>query len=272
MAWIGGNLIMRIYKRLAMLLSMGIMGIGLITFQFDPTPAALDEPNISKQASDMAVTSIPTPTPSPTPEPTPTPVPNNLEQITDGEIYDLVVNYCKAKLKCSREAFEGIVTDASYISEDELQFRYATVLDFDDFKCYSKRGSGIIDYIVYCTYRMDIATVETKGIAIDRVFITKQDGSPKVFFGYLDDSTQAELEKLYTDDDIQVLLGETAEELQAEMESDPDFQAYMMRLYLGSDLDPDSEELPEESPSDDVSEDTLPNGDVPETQDGTNAE
>lgn len=238
---------MRIYKRLAMLLSMGIMGIGLITFKFDPAPVASAGQNDTEQVTPTQAPPA-TPTPSPTPMPTPTPVPNDLTEVRDGDIYELAVNYEKAKLKCDRNEFEGLVTDASYINESDLQFRYATVRDFVDFRCYTKRGSGIIDYVVYCTYRMDIATVETKGISIDRLLITSIDGKPIVFTGFLDDDTQAELDSLHTDDDVQELIGETAEELQTEMEEDPDFRAYMVRLYMGSDLDEDGEEISGDEP------------------------
>lgn len=239
---------MKIYKRLSMLLSMGIMGIGLITFKFEPAPVADAGPDITIQVT-PTIAPTATPTPSPTPAPTPTPVPNDLTEIKDGDIYDLVVNYEMAKLDCEQAKFEGLVTDTSYINEDDLQFRYATVRGFEDFRCYAKRGTGNIHYVIYCTYRMDIATVETRGISIDRLFITDNNGAPIVFLGYLDDDTQAELDALHSDDDVQALIGDTAEQLQAEMEEDPDFRAYMMRLYMGSDLDPE-EGLPEETSTD----------------------
>lgn len=231
---------MKIYKRLSMLLSMGIMGIGLITFKFEPAAVADPKPDTVMLTPTEAPQ--PTPTATPTPAPTPTPIPNDLTEITGGDVFNLVVSYEKAKLECEREKFTGLVTDTSYINEDDLQFRYATVRDFEDFKCYSKRGAGNIDYIVYCIYRMDIATVETKGISIDRLFITSADDKPIVFVGYVEDDIQAALDEIHSDDDVQTLIGNTFEELQTEMEEDPDFCAYMTRLYTGSDIEDPSEE------------------------------
>lgn len=239
-----------------MLLSMGIMSIGLITFKFDPAPPADSNAADLEAVSNDALQIEASPTPSPVPSPTPTPIPNDLETVKSGDIYDLVVKYSEAKLTCDREQFEGLVTDTSYINEDDLQFKYATVRNFEDIVCYTKRGCGPIDYIVYYTYKMDIATVETKGISIDRLFITSKDGAPVIYTGYLDDDVQAKLNDICAEDDVQTLIGDTAELMSAEMEADPDFLAYMLRMYHGSELGDDGEEITDGSETDTPDSDT----------------
>lgn len=236
---------MKLHKRLSVLLSMGIMGIGLITFKFEPAPAAVKQSD-DTQIVTPEVSPTPLATPSPTPEPTPTPIPNDLQTVKSGDVYDLVVNYAKAKLTCDKTQFEGLVTDTSYIDEEDLQFKYATVRDFEDFTCYTKRGVGNIDFIVYYTYLMDIATVETKGISIDKLYVTTVDGKYIVYSGYIDDSVQAELNDICSDDDVQELIGETYEQMSIAMEEDPDFLAYIYRMYYGSDPDPEVEDEPGE--------------------------
>lgn len=226
---------MKFYKRLSLLLTSGIMGIGLISYSFLPgTQAGAD--NIPTQVPTAStVTAAPTPTEvpkaTPTPAPTPTPVPNDLESNVDKAIVKLVSDYLDAKLTCSKDAFKDIVTDVSYIDEEALQTHLGTVLSFDGLTCYTKRGAGIIDYVVYYTYYSNIATVATPAISIDRVLVTTDAaGNYRIFQGSLDDDIQAELNAHDFDHDVVALNEATLAELEKEMTSDEDLYAYMVRM------------------------------------------
>lgn len=249
---------MKLYKRLSLLLTMGIMGIGLITFEFAPLKTgaqAADEQvtqNVpdksmpdSSQGQDVTSNAVTaTPTSVPTVAPTPTPVPNNLEKVTDKALTDLVASYLDAKLSCDRGAFENIVTDVSVIDEESLQTKYGTVTGFDDITCYSKRGTDNIDYIIYYTYYMGIATLSSKAVSIDRLFVTTVDDQYRVFTGYVSEETQQYLDDINNDEDVQALISEAYEEMAREMEADENLLAYWMRMYNGSDAE--DEELPDE--------------------------
>lgn len=251
---------MKLYKRISLLLSMGIMGIGLITFSFVPFEKSSIDPAVPVQNENPTPTPVviatATPTPSPTPVPTPTPEPNLLTKVTSGEIYDLIVAYLNAKLTCDASAFTDLVTDTNFIDEAELMHRTEMILSYNDIVCYLKRGIGAIDYIVYYTYTMDIATIDTKAVSIEQMYITTDDtGNYRIFLGYLDKETKDALLALDEDEDVVSLVSSTYDKMTEEIESDEDLLAFWMRLYEGAEeeeSESDSEEYESESGSEEV--------------------
>ena len=229
---------MKLHKRVSLLLTMGIMAIGLITFKFSPAEAKITD----KTQSETPVTSTPTPVPTvtstPTPEPTPTPVPNDLVKLApDSDIQKLIERYLEAKLSCDKEQFTDIVSDTSYIDEESLQQKYETIISFSDVTCYAKKGTGLIDYIVYYTYYSDIATIETKGISIDRAFISTDDeGNYRIYIGNVDIDTENYVKAINYDDDVRQLLNDTYAQIEEEISKDDDLLKYWMRAYLNDDL------------------------------------
>ena len=256
---------MKLYKRISLLLSMGIMGIGLITFRFSPVAEA----KVFIQSSDtygdtentydgtaeagtaQDLTSAPTSVPTPTTAPTPTPEPNLLTKVTSGEIYDLIVAYLNAKLTCNAEAFADIVTDINFIDEADLLHRTEMICGYSDIVCYTKRGAGIIDYIVYYTYTMDITTIDSQAVSIEEMYITTDaDGRYRIFLGYLDKETKDALLALDEDEDVVTLVSEVYDTMSAEIEADEDLLAFWIRLYENAEDEefvlPDESETTEE--------------------------
>ena len=237
---------MKLYKRLSVLLTMGIMGIGLISFSTVPQKAAGSNEITPDRSIELAsagegkendpvVTlpeSTPTQAPSPTPEATPTPAPNYLQKNSNSKIKKLVEDYLTAKLTCTREAFEGIVTDTSYINVDTLMIQTETVLSYDLLDCYVKRGFSPVDFVVYYTYNMNIATLSSPVLAVDSLYVqADENGDYKVFLGRLDDNVEAKLDDLNKDDDVQAVLREVSEEISRAMDEDETLLQYWQRLY-----------------------------------------
>ena len=232
---------MEIYKRIAVLMSMGIMAIGLISFS---TASGAVSENTSKGADTTVVsdtgntdrsnpgTSASIVSSTPTPIPTPTPVPNDLLINSDPKINELVKAYLAAKLSCTREAFEGIVTDTGYINVDRLMIQTETVLSYDLLNCYTKRGYSPIDYVVYYTYNMNITTLGSPVLAIDSLYVqVDENGEYKVFLGKLDDDVEAGLEALAQDADVQAVLSDVQESISKAMDEDETLLQYWQRLY-----------------------------------------
>lgn len=237
---------MKLYKRISYILTFGIMAIGLVTFSITPGTKGIASSSSSKgSASDFDVEnagsdlSTPSslaapakPSPSPTPSPTPEPEPNNLECDAYPEINKLIEAYLQAKLECNLEAFDEILTDSTYIDIEDIQLRTQTITDFDSVTCYTKRGFGDIDYKVYYTYMMHIIDIDTPIIGIDSLLVQYQaDGSPKIFFGYIPDDVEQQLNKLDEDDDVRSLIDETYEEMDLEISQDESLLAFLMRMY-----------------------------------------
>lgn len=246
---------MKFHKRVSLLLSMGIMAIGLISFKFSPAEATA----ANKDTADITeVTATPTPTavPTPTPVPSPTPVPNVLTEL-DGttEIDRLIAAYLEAKLSCDMEQFEGIVSDIAYIDEAYLQQRFATIKSFSDITCYSKRGAGNIDYVVYYTYYCEIATITSPAISIDRAFVYRDDdGRLKIYIGSVDDEVEEALNAMNYDEDVQQLINDAYAQMEAEAAEDENLLAYWLRAFPNAEFDINSHEGTDEdlnSPEDD---------------------
>jgi len=250
---------MKLYKRLSVFLTMGIMCIGLISFSTAPgsVSAALgedDAASVQNAGNDNTAAEVPTSTPTPTPgitlPATPTPGPNYLQKDSNTNITELVKSYLAAKLTCTREAFEGIVTDTSYINIDLLMIQTETVLSYDLISCYTKRGYGPVDYVVYYKYTMDITTVESPALSIDALYVTvDDDGSYRVFLGKLDDDVEKKLAALNQDADVQAVVGEVMEEIAHDIDEDESLLQYWQRLYeqLGMEFNMGKEQVSEDN-------------------------
>ena len=235
---------MNLYKRMSVILTMGIMGIGLISFStaYGKTPdAAGDVPETTVAAESGENTGIRTsksgsdnayPEPTPIPSPTPTPGSNYLTLNSNTKIRKLIKDYLDAKLTCSKEAFEDIVTDTGYIDVDTLVIQTETVLSYDLLDCYTKRGYGPIDYVVYYTYNMNIATLTSPVLALDSLYVkVDDDGNYRVFLGRIDDDVQAYLESLNNDDDVKAVISRISESINAAMDEDETVMQYWQRMY-----------------------------------------
>ncbi|MCR5768930.1 MAG: hypothetical protein K6G45_10640 [Lachnospiraceae bacterium] len=231
-------------------MSMGIMGIGLISFctvsrTASLTPTAGTETVVETPGSNIDRSTAVTEKhddPTPTPTLTPTPEPNYLLKNSDPKVKDLVNAYLAAKLSCTQEAFEGIVTDTSFINIETLMIQTETVLSYDLLDCYTKKGYSPIDYVVYYTYNMNIATLSSPVLAIDSLYVKVDDnGDYKVFLGRLDDDVENKLEILAQDEDVQDVLKETKDSISKAMDEDETLLQYWQRLYEKLGIKFDSE-------------------------------
>ncbi len=237
---------MKLYKRISLLLSMGIMSIGLITFRFSPAEAGASDPisDVSSHPADEVVAS-PTPEPTPAPTATPTPEPNNLVECEEGsEIYELTKQYLEAKFACDKEAFAELATTTAEIDEEELQQVLSTITGVRDIRVYTKRGikadDVTIDYVVYYTYMMDITTIDSSMISMDTFCVTKDNGKYKVFFGEVSDEVYDYVMGLRNDEDYRELADGVLQQMGQQTEEDNDLLAYWLKLYK-KDLAPDGE-------------------------------
>jgi len=218
---------MKVYKRMSIILSMGIMMIGMLTFYISsgmkyPVSGATTE------AVDEAVTT--TPAPVLTPTPTPTPEPNILLEEAYPEIHDLIKSYYDAKLECNKESFRNLVTDISYVDMDKIQATTSAVTAYTDITCYTKRGFGEIDLVCYVKYYMDIATIDTPVLSLDELYIQYDEmGDPLIYMGELQSNTHTQLLKLHNDADVSKLINSAHEELDESLAADEDLRAFWKR-------------------------------------------
>ncbi len=219
--------IMKVYKRMSIILSTGIMLIGLITFYISsgmgyPVSGSMDVADEVKVVSTTPV--VITPTPTPTPEP------NILLEEAYPEIHDLIKNYYDAKLEVDKEAFRNLVTDISFIDIDEIQAKTSAVTAFTDITCYTKKGFGNIDLVCYVRYYMDIVTIDTPVLSLDELYIQYDEtGDPLIFMGEIDTVTSEKLRVLRNDNDVANLISSTQKEINESLKNDEDLLAFWQR-------------------------------------------
>ncbi len=237
---------MKSYKRTALILTLGIMLIGLITFRLVPSdstePSDAQPSTGTVQASTVTVTPTPDATPSPlpdtmatvsTPNPTQPPVVETNELLHEAypEIHTLVEKYLNAKLECRLEAFEGIVTDTQYINLADVAQTTQSIKSFGDIDCYTKKGVGEIDLVVYFTYTMSIVQIDTPVPSIDSLCIKfDENGAPKVFGGEIASETLAALDEMNTDADVLQLIADTSDRIHVLLETDEDLREFWDNL------------------------------------------
>lgn len=264
---------MELYKRLILILTMGIMAIGIITYKIDAdssgspkqvetddasSPENVLSDNGTQQTSDNTAVDEGTPfavnntvpsgaeaegsdtdTPTQAPdEPTPTPEPNPLKCEVYPQIHTLIEKYFQAKLSCDIEQFREIVTDVSYINIESIARATESVRDYTDLTVYTKRGYGDIDLVVYCTFNMIVPRVDSPIASIDSFYIVYDDeGNPRIFSGILDDEVMDKLAVMDNDDEVLALKNYVATEIAHAMEKDESLVEFWENMLSGITID-----------------------------------
>lgn len=238
---------MSVYKRMIFIFITGIMMIGMLTFSTGRpvksavvvVPAGQDDPEGTGLVNNEPVTAEPTltVTPEPTaPEPTEPPVPtvpaeNPLRYEIYPDIHDLIEAYYEAKAAADIDKMKTLVTDPVYISTETITAQSEFVKGYSDLKCYTKRGGGEIDFVVYCTVNMLVSTLETPIASLESFYIVYKDGKPMIFSGVItDEATKNILTTLDNDDDVVELKEYTLEAIAAAAEADPAVYEFWQKL------------------------------------------
>jgi len=247
---------MELYKRIMLILTTGIMAIGLIslkisaekraTVQIDsavtdsadkpasnisPTPDTAAELTPTEAPAEITAAATSTPVPE---GPTPTPEPNPLRCEVYPQIHTLIENYFNAKLSCDLEEFRKVVTDVSYINIDAIARSTESVRAYSDITVYTKRGYGNIDLVVYCTYNMIVPNVDSPVASIDSFYIVyDSEGNPRIFSGVLDDEVVAKLLEMDNDDEVLALKTYVATEIAQSLEKDPTLVEFWENMLNG---------------------------------------
>lgn len=262
---------MELYKRLLLILTSGIMMVGLICLKIDApshsvsasesnktqntsgdgntvpssdgsgklaeniSPSAL--PDTFGDGSDIPGTSTGDVAAEPTeiPDgPTPTPEPNPLKPEVYPQIHTLIEDYFKAKLSCDLEQFKNIVTDVSYINIEAMARSTESVKDYTNLKVYTKRGYGPIDTVVYCTFDMIVPNVDSPIASIDSFYIVNdENGNPKIFSGVLEDNIVEKLLEMDNDEEVAALKTYVSTEIEHAMQKDPTLVEFWENMLNG---------------------------------------
>lgn len=264
---------MELFKRLMLILTSGIMAIGLICFKIDARKSGAGlqavhntKENPGKTADNVTPDTVPslpadlpsdTDTASPTTVAEPTAVTEQPDPLADNplrcevypQIHTLIEKYFKAKLTCDIEDFRNIVTDVNYVRLEAIARSTESVKDYTDLTVYTKRGYGNIDMVVYCTFNMIVPNVDSPIASIDSFYIVNdEEGNPRIFSGVLDDEVMNRLAEMDNDEEVVALKNYVSTEIAHAMERDDTLVTFWENMISG---------IPRDSlPEDTVTEET----------------
>jgi len=242
---------MPVSKRLIFIFMTGIMFIGMLTFStgHPAKSAVIIKPADTPVDSSTIVQNIeekePSPTPvedgqkitepiataTPSPEPTVDPdAPNPLRLEIYPDVHDVIEQYFDAKTSGDIDTLKKLVTDPIYISAETITAQSEYIKGYSDIKCYTKRGGGEIDLVVYCTFNTTITTIDTPIASLESFYITYQDDKPMIFSGIFSEDTQALLGKLDSDEDVIALKESISNEINDALEKDPALKDFWNKL------------------------------------------
>lgn len=255
---------MSVAKRMIFILTTGIMLVGMLTFSTGhPVKSAV----VIKPAATSLDNTTPTPTFSETEEPSPTPIedgpeitediitptakptpdpdePNPLRLEIYPDVHDVIQQYFDAKTTGDIATLKTLVTDPVYISAETITAQSEYIKGYSDIKCYTKRGGGDIDLVVYCTFNTTITTIETPIASLESFYITYQDGKPMIFSGIFNEDTSNLLIRLDSDEDVIELKESVSEEIDRALDSDPALKDFWDKLINA--VEPDASSLSSE--------------------------
>ena len=260
---------MPIAKRMIFILITGIMFLGMLTFSTGKPvkSAVIIKPATSSTTDDNTTVSNdpkkeePSPTPveddplitdevvTPTAKPTPDPdAPNPLRLEIYPDVHDVVQAYFDAKTTGDISTLKTLVTDPIYISAETITAQSEYIKGYSDIKCYTKRGGGDIDLVVYCTFNTTITTIDTPIASLESFYIVYQDGKPMIFSGIFNEKTQNYLSKLDNDEDVLELKASVYEEINNALDSDPALKEFWDKLLTAVETEDQTDDSsPEEN-------------------------
>lgn len=231
---------MELYKKMAFLLSLGIMCVGMLTFSTtkpDIVSAETSGSNISSDANSTGNTTggtvTPSATPVPTSTPTPTPVPaNDLTEIP--EITDLITRYLQAKLSCEATEFNELVTDPSLIDIETLMLETEYIKDYQIVDCKTKWIDDDFDYVAYVSYDLVFPIIDTPAPSFDLFFIKKTENGLRIYndkrYEDFSPETIATLEEYDNDPDVIKMSTDVDARMTEAIDSDLELAEFFERI------------------------------------------
>ena len=239
---------MPISKRLIFIFTTGIMLIGMLTFttgrpvksavvikpapvQADSGVSTEDKANKPSEKPIEEVTKIPDASPTPYAEPTLDPdAPNPLRLEIYPDVHDLIEQYLEAKQKGDIDTLKTLVTDPMYLSTETITMDSEYTTGYSNIQCYTKRGGGEIDLVVYVTFNTSLVAIDTPIASLESFYITYKEDKPYIFSGLFNEDTQALLGKLDNDQDVLNLRESVQKEIKAATEKDPALKDFWDKL------------------------------------------
>ena len=242
------------YKKMMIMVSMCVMGIGMITFSImkpsatpktsadgtkvkvasktmaasnDSTAGNEDETEVNMQAQDAALVSLETPETETAKvvelEP--------LKQDSNKKVNKLIKSYLNGKLKNDMEAFKPLVNDASQLNLDDIKRQTKYIEDYDNITCYTQKGPEEGSYVVYAYHEVKFKSIDTLAPAMNEFYVkTNENGEPYIYLGVVDTKTDEYLDEVRNSEEVMDLIYDVNDKLQKAVNNDNSLSEFYLKL------------------------------------------
>lgn len=236
------------YKKMIMIVSMSIMGIGMVTFSINYKPNNLPThfeksktsvKNISEsfkisKENDVQSKFLPTVTPSVTPDVdiiSKAVATNVLEKDAYNDINKLIKKYYVAKLKNDIDNFKPLVNNSKLIDMEDNSRRTKYIDDYKNFACYTKKAIEEGTFIVYVYQEVKFTNIETLVPGLDRFYVKTNDkGKPYIYFGEMDKDTEKYINEIQESEDIMKLINSVNKKYEKAVAKDSALYKFNLKL------------------------------------------
>ena len=228
-------------RKLALIASMSVLGIGLILFSVSgnkdkavDTSVKVDqqavvtseiEKNSGNNVTEQVTTDVTPevnvdnkdgqPTEEATPEvtqaiteeatPEPTKDSKALERDAYPEINSLITTYLDAKVSCDEKQLKKCVTNGKYIKLEDIQRKTEYIESYNNIEVYTVKGKGDVDYIAYVYLEIKLTSIDTLAPGMEVFYIRNTDDGYKVVTGEISDKTADYILESKEREDVQAL-------------------------------------------------------------------
>jgi hypothetical protein len=222
------------YKKIILLTTMSIMGIGVLTLSVSndkskdqKTKTSVQEAFADTQGKEDIVTTVPSITPIITVAPTPLPV-YDIEKDAYPDVSNLFKKFYKAKTDRDVDAIKNLLSDPTKVdTQDDLQKKTEYIEEYLNVSTYSKLGFVKGTYIVYVYHEIKFTGITTPAPGLSKFYvITDAEGKLKIFSGEMEEDVKNYYDERNNDEDVVTLIEMTNKKSKEAVKNDEDLQSF----------------------------------------------
>lgn len=165
-----------------------------------------------------------------------------LEKNTYPEVNELVKQYFDARVACDMDKLGTLVSDITYINEEDLEKLGTYVEAYQNIDCYTVATEDKKGYVVLAYTDIKLKDIKTPAPGLTGLYVSKDDkGNYVIFNGMLTDDQQIYRESVYNCKGVQDLIDSVQAKYQAALKSDKDLNAF----YAEANKEKEANEIPE---------------------------
>lgn len=161
-----------------------------------------------------------------------------LEKNANPAVNELITSYMNAKLECDEKKLAELVDDVTYLDMTDIQRRTERIEEYVTIDCYTLAGPEEDSIIAYVYSEVKVSDVDTLASGLDGFYIRAGEGGKlTITMGELPDEIYQKISEAAEREDVKQLIAEVNEKFVAEIEKDEKLAAYYEELRTVEALD-----------------------------------